>query len=83
MKEYAPTLIKRTKLKQKEETIEKHVLVWILEDFTARGICTLGIIVETFTGPDGIAPSCLIKTALGTLTRPAMKLALVEPKTDL
>ena len=34
LKEYAPTLIKRTKLNQKEETIEKHDLVWILEDFT-------------------------------------------------
>ena len=42
----------------------------------------LGKVVEMFTGPDGIARSRVIKTALGTLTRSAVKLALVEPKPD-
>ena len=55
---------------------------WILENFTSRGIWPLGKVVETFTGPGGIARSSVIKTVLGTLTRPAVKLALVEPKPD-
>ena len=60
----------------------KNDLVWILEDFTLRGKWPLGKVVETFTGSDGIARSCVIKTALESLNRPAMKLALVEPKLD-
>ena len=31
--------------------------MWILEDFTPRGILSLGKVVETFTVPDGIARS--------------------------
>ena len=46
LKEYAPTLFKRTKWNQKEETIQKHDLEWILENFTPRGIWTLGKVVE-------------------------------------
>ena len=80
LKEYVPTLIKRTKWTQPEETLEKDDLVWILEDFTPRGIWPLGRVLEVFTGSDGIARSCKLKTALGTLTRPAVKLALVTPK---
>ena len=73
-KEYAPTLIKRTKWNQKEENIEKQDLVWILEVFTPRGIWPLGKVVETFTGPVGIARSCVTKNALGTLMGTAVKL---------
>ena len=80
LKEYAPTLIRRTKWTQPEEPLEKDDLVWILEDFTPRGIWPLGRVLEVFTGSDGIARSCKLKTALGTLTRPAVKLALVTPK---
>ena len=57
-------------------------LVRILEDFTSRGIWPLGRNIEIFTGPDGRARSCVIKTALGKITRPAVKLALVTPKKD-
>ena len=35
---------------------------------------------RNFTGSDGIARSCKLKTALGGLTRPAVKLARVSPK---
>ena len=81
-KEYSATLIKPTKCAQKVETKEKQDLVWIFEDFTLREIWPLGKVFETFTGPDGIARSWVIKTALGALTRPAAKLASVEPKLD-
>ena len=36
---------------------------------------------RTFTGPDKKARSCEVKKALGFLTRPAVKLAHVFPKT--
>ena len=80
VKEYAPTLIRRTKWTQPEELLEKDDLMWTLEDFTPRGILPLGRVLEVFIGSDGIARSCKLKTALGTLTRPAVKLALVSPK---
>ena len=65
LKEYAPTIIRRTKWTQPLEALEKDDLVWRLEDFTPRGIWPLGRVLEVFTGPDGIARSCELKTALG------------------
>ena len=35
---------------------------------------------DTFTGPDNIARSCEVKTALGKLNRPAVKLMHIYPK---
>ena len=81
LQEYAPTLIRRTKWTQPEEPLEKDDLVWILEDLTPRGIWPLGRVVEVFTGSDGIVCSCKLKT--GTLTRPAVKLALASPKKEI
>ena len=65
LKEYASTLIRRTKWTQPQEALEKDDLVWRLEDFTPRGIWPLGRVLEVFTGSDGIARSCELKTALG------------------
>ena len=83
LKEYAPTLIRRTKWMQPEEPLEKDDLVWILGDFTSRGIWPLGQVLEVLTGSDDIARSCKLKTPLGVLTRPAVKLALVSPKKEI
>ena len=51
LKEYSPTLIRRTEWKKKpEEPLEKINLVWILEEFTPRGIGPLDRVLEVFTG---------------------------------
>ena len=82
LKQYAPILIKRTEWTQPEEQLKKEDPVWILEDFTPRGIRPLNRGLKAFTGMDGIARSCKLKTALGTLARPAIKLALALQKKD-
>ena len=79
-KKNVPTLIRHTKWSQPEDIIKTGDLVGILEDFTPRGIWPVGRIIEIFTGPDGRARSCVIKTALGKITRPAVKLALITPR---
>ena len=55
-------------------------VVWLLEKFTPRGIWPLGQVTRTSTGPSNIARSCEVKTALGKLIRPAVKLMHVYPK---
>ena len=40
----------------------------------------MGIVEKTHTGPDGVVRSCLLKTALGKVTRAAVRLSLVHPK---
>ena len=43
-------------------------------EWTPRGIWPLGRVTRIFTGPDKTTRSCELKTALGSLTRPAVKL---------
>ena len=62
-------------------TLEVNDVVWVLEEWTPRGIWPLGRVTRTFTGPDRTARSFEVKTALGFLTRPAVKLAHVFQKT--
>ena len=78
--EYIPSLIKRQKWTSRETALEVDDVVWLLKEFTPRGIWPLGRVTRTFTGPDNIARSCEVKTALGKLTRPTVKLMLVYPK---
>ena len=78
--EYVPSLKKRQKWTSREAALEMDDVVWLLEEFTPRGIWPLGRVTRTFTGPDNIARSCEVKTALGKLNRPAVKLMHVYPK---
>ena len=81
LKEYIPTLNTRKKWLKPDAKLEVNDVVWVLEEWTPRGIWPLGRVTRTFTGPDKTARSCEVKTALGFLTRPAVKLAHVFPKT--
>ena len=80
VQEYVPTLNTRAKWQKTDQPLEEGDLVWILEEWTPRGIWPLGRVTRTFTGPDNIARSCEVKTALGKLKRPAVRLAHVFPK---
>ncbi|XP_075255279.1 uncharacterized protein LOC142348000 [Convolutriloba macropyga] len=81
LKEYIPTLNTRKKWLKPDAKLEVNDVVWVLEEWTPRGIWPLGRVTRTFTGPDKTARSCEVKTALGILTRPAVKLAHVFLKT--
>ena len=78
--EFVPSLNKRPKWTSREAALEVDDVVWLLEEFTPRGIWPLGRVTRTFAGPDNIARSCEVKTALGKLNRPAVKLMHVYPK---
>ena len=80
LKEYIPTLNTRKKWLKPDAKLEENDVVWVLEEWTPRGIWPLGRVTRTFTGPDKTARSCEVKTALGFLTRPAVKLAHVFPQ---
>ena len=80
LREYVPTLNARKKWAKPEAKLEVNDIVWVLEEWTPRGIWPLGRVTRTFTGPDKTARSCEVKTALGFLTRPAVRLAHVFPK---
>lgn len=82
LKEYVPTLIARPKWRTNTPHLEVGDVVWLLEDHTPRGIWPLGIVKEVHSGTDGIARSCKLRTALGTVTRPAVKLGHVFPKSS-
>ena len=62
--EFVPSLNKRQKWTSREAALEVDDIVWLLEEFTPRGIWPLGRVTRTFTGPDNIARSYEFKTAL-------------------
>ena len=78
LREYVWTLNARKKWNKPEAKLEVDDIVWVLEEWTPRGIWPLGRVTRTFTGPDKTARSCEVKTALGFLARPAVKLAHVS-----
>ena len=80
LQEYVPTLNQRREWTSKEAALELGDVVWLLEEWTPRKIWPLGRVTRIFTGPDKTARSCELKTALGSLTRPAVKLQHVYPK---
>ena len=84
MEEAGPRILSalnnRKKWTNPESKLEVNDVVWVLEEWTPRGIWPIGRVTRTFTGPDQTARSCEVKTALGLLTRPAVRLAHVFPK---
>ena len=80
LQEYVPTLNQRRKWTSKEAALEVGDVVWLLKEWSPRGIWSLGRVTRFFTGPDKTAGSCELKTAIGSLTRPAVKLQHVYPQ---
>ena len=78
--EYISSLSKRQKWTSREAALEVDDVVWLLEELTPRGIWPLKRVTWTFKGPDNIARSCEVKTALGKLSRPVAKLMHVYPE---
>ncbi|XP_075250784.1 uncharacterized protein LOC142342987 [Convolutriloba macropyga] len=77
-REYLPTLIKRPKWTENDgNSLKVNDVVWILKDFTPRGIWPLGRVEEVFPGRDGNNRVVKVKTAYGTFVRPVSGLARV------
>ena len=75
--EYIPTLHHRSKWNQQLPSITVGELVWVLRDFTPRGIWPIGRVEAVFPGQDGQTRVCSVKTAYGTFERPAVSLSRV------
>ena len=82
LKEYVPELNKRTKWQRSHDELDEGDIVWVLKEFTPRGIWPLGKIVKAHRGSDGIAMSFDIQTATGMVQRPAVTLSRVFPKSS-
>ena len=73
--EYLPTLTKRSKWSEQNDSLKLNDLVWILKDLTPLGIWPLRRIVETSTGKDGSVRVVKAETAYGTYVCPVAGLA--------
>ena len=77
VKEYLPTLTKRSKWSEENDSLKVNDLVWILKDLTPRGIWPLRRIVEPSPGKDGSVRVVKVKMAYGTYVRSVAGLARV------
>ncbi|XP_075252051.1 uncharacterized protein LOC142344348 [Convolutriloba macropyga] len=80
LKEYIPELNKRTKWQRSNDELDEGDIMWVLKDFTPRGIWPLWRIVKARRGSDGIARSFDIQTSTGVVQRPAVTLSRVFPQ---
>lgn len=65
----------------KESPLLQNSLVLIREDGWPRMKWPLGVVVETYTGKDGITRSCKVKTRRGEFVRSVQRLHLLEVDT--
>ena len=78
VKEYLPTLLKRSKWNENNQSpLKVNDVVWILKDMTLRGIWPLGRVLEVYPGRDGQHRVVKVKTAYGTFVRPVSAFARV------
>ncbi|XP_075259131.1 uncharacterized protein LOC142350984 [Convolutriloba macropyga] len=77
LKEYISELNKRMKWQRSNDELDEGDILWVLKDFTPRGILPLGKIVKAHRGSDGIARSSDIQTSTGMVQRPAVALSRV------
>ena len=81
-KEYIPSLTERKKWREKKKNLKErdiHVLVAVVgEPNQPRGIWTLGRIVSTHPGQDGMVRALTVRTQYEEYERPITKLCFLE-----
>ena len=78
VKEYLPTLHKRSKWNEHNQSPHKvNDVVWILKDMTPRRIWPLGRVLEGYPGRDGQHRVVKVKMAYGTFVHPISALARI------
>lgn len=82
VKEYLPTLTRRTKWFRNVKDIEVGDVVIVADGSLPRNEWRKGRVLSTNTGKDGKVRSATVQTRTGILTRPVVKLAVLdlEPK---
>ena len=77
LREYVPNQQTRSKWNKTSENLKVNDLVWLLEDFTPRGLWTLAKVIEIYPGSDGVVRSVKLNTPHGEKVRPVIKLSKV------
>ena len=77
-REYLPTLSLRQKWTKAQRNVEVGDTVIIIDENLPRGTWSLGRVIETFPGADGMVRSVRLRTKSATLIRPIHKLCLLE-----
>ena len=72
-----PTLLKRGKWSTPTQNLQPGDLVWVLEDFTPRGLWPMARVDKVFPGADGVVRSCRLKTTYGYIHRPVVNLSKI------
>ena len=78
LKEYLPTLVQKRKWNYPTENLNVGDLVVIQTDNIPRSQWSLGRIIETYPGEDGVVWTVKVKTPSNKLLQPAQKLCLLE-----
>ncbi|XP_075250799.1 uncharacterized protein LOC142343002 [Convolutriloba macropyga] len=77
LREYIPNQQTRSKWNGTSENLKVNDLVWLLEDFTPRGLWPLAKVIEIYPGSDGVVRSVKLRTPHGEKVRPVIKLSKV------
>lgn len=78
VKEYIPSVVNRTKWQRTGLNVKAGDIVVFGEAGLGRGTWAKGRVTEVVAGPDGVVRSAKIKTATGTVSRPASSLAVLD-----
>ncbi|XP_062538476.1 uncharacterized protein LOC134206766 [Armigeres subalbatus] len=77
LREYLPTITRRTKWFRDTKPIEVGDLVFIANE-QKRNTWVRGQVIEVVRGKDGVARQALVRTEMGVIRRPVVKLAVIE-----
>ena len=78
VKEFLPTLVKRSKWHATSEPVKVGDLVIIVEDGTPRDAWIRGIITKVNPGRDGVIRDVEVKTNRGIYRRPVVKVIVLD-----
>ena len=77
LKEYLPTLLMSGKWSTPSQNLQPGDLVWVLDDFSSRGVWLMARGDKVLRGADGVVRSCRLKTTSGYIHRPVAKLSKI------
>ena len=77
LREYIPSQQTRSKWNKTSKNPKVNDLLWLLEDFTPRGLWPLAKFIEIYPGSDGVVRSMKLRTRHGEKVRPVIKLSKV------
>jgi hypothetical protein len=80
--EYLPTLTRRTKWQKNEKSVSVDSLVLVVDGNLPRGLWLRGRVIKTYPGEDGVIRVAEVKTNLGVLKRPVVKLCVLKLNSD-